>query len=160
MPQLDPASFASQLIWLSIFFVALYAMLNYLLLPRVQSVLSMRTRTIADDIGEAEQMKSEAERAKEFYEKSLADARSQSNSLLLQAQSEISTRSLERIAALDLEIENKIIASTNEISAAKAEIMKKVAPVAGELTGIISEIMISHKPDNNQIDQIIHNIAR
>jgi len=159
MPQLDPASFASQLIWLSIFFVALYAMLNYLLLPRVQSVLSMRTRTIADDIGEAEQMKSEAERAKEFYEKSLADARSQSNSLLLQAQSEISARSLERIAALDLEIENKIIVSTNEISAAKAEIMKKVAPVASELTGIISEIMISHKPDNNQIDKIIHNIA-
>ena len=42
MPQLDPASFTPQLVWLFIRFVALYFLLGRFALPKIRGVLKDR----------------------------------------------------------------------------------------------------------------------
>ena len=59
MPQLDPASFAPQLVWLFISFVALYFLLGRFALPKIGGVIKARQDRLDDDLSQAETMKCE-----------------------------------------------------------------------------------------------------
>src|ERR1700722_3990650 len=82
MPQLDPACFAPQLIWLAITFVALYLVMAYAGLPRLGGIIEKRRARIAADLDKAQRMKAEAEAVIAAYEKALAEAQSQAQTVL------------------------------------------------------------------------------
>ena len=71
MPQFDPAVFAPQLIWLAIFFVALYVLMARLALPRVDQVLAVRRERIEGNLAKAEIFKEEAGRVLAAYQKAI-----------------------------------------------------------------------------------------
>ena len=74
-PPFDATTFASQLLWLAIVFVALYLLMSRLALPRVSAIIAARQGRIAGDLAEAEKLKGETEAALAAYEKMLAEAR-------------------------------------------------------------------------------------
>src|SRR5262245_677707 len=74
-PPFEKDSFASQILWLVIVFVALYLLMSRIGLPRVDSILESRRKHIEGDMSEANRLKGEADEAMAVYEKSLADAR-------------------------------------------------------------------------------------
>ena len=60
MPQLDPSTFATQLVWLIITFLILYLILWKSALPRIASILQDRQERIDNDLEKAEKLKKEA----------------------------------------------------------------------------------------------------
>src|SRR5579863_10361696 len=80
-PPFQKEHFPSQLLWLVVFFVALYLLAAKWALPRVGSILRDRQRRIAGDLDEASRMKEQADAAVAAYEKGLAEARSKAQSL-------------------------------------------------------------------------------
>src|SRR5712692_1208426 len=74
-PPFQKDTFGSQLLWLAIFFIALYLIAAKLALPRVGSIIADRRKRIAGDLAEAARMKDAADAAIATYEKALADAR-------------------------------------------------------------------------------------
>ena len=74
-PPFQSETFASQLFWLAIAFVLLYALMSKLALPRVASIIDNRQKHISDDLAEAARFKGESDAAVAAYEKALADAR-------------------------------------------------------------------------------------
>lgn len=77
MPQLDTATFAPQLVWLVITFVALYLILGRRLLPRIGEILELRQDKIAHDLAGAESAGKEAKDAMAAYEAGLTKARAE-----------------------------------------------------------------------------------
>src|SRR6476619_6517410 len=100
-PPFDKETFASQLIWFAIFFIALYVIISRLAIPRICGLIEARDRRIADDIGEANRLKERSDAALQAYEKSLADARARAQALAsetrdkLHAESDVLRRKLE-----------------------------------------------------------------
>ena len=88
MPQLDPSSFASQLVWLTITFVIFYLVMARVALPRISEVLETRQNRIAYDLETATTLKAEAESVLAEYEASMASAHADSQALLAQAAQE------------------------------------------------------------------------
>ena len=80
-PPFNKETFGSQLLWLAIFFVALYLISSKLALPRVGSIIADRRRRIAGDLDETARMKDAADAAIASYEKALADARTRAQRL-------------------------------------------------------------------------------
>ena len=74
-PPFNKQTFPSQLLWLTLTFVALYLLMARIALPRIDSLLERRRQRIAGDLAEAQRLKGESDAAIAAYEKSLADAR-------------------------------------------------------------------------------------
>ena len=71
-PLFQKETFASQLFWLALTFVALYLLISRIAVPRIGGILEERSRRIEDDFAAAQRMKAELEKALHVYEKSLS----------------------------------------------------------------------------------------
>jgi F-type H+-transporting ATPase subunit b len=125
MPQLDPSTYAGQIFWLVITFVALYWVLVKLALPRVSEVLEARQQRIDDDLDRAAAAKQEADKVLAAYDKRLAEGAAEAQGLLRQAADEMAAEAADRQAALAAKL-------TEEGKAAEARILEaKTAAIAG-----------------------------
>jgi F-type H+-transporting ATPase subunit b len=82
MPQLDVHSFAPQLVWLAIAFVALYFVMSRLAVPAIADTLAKRQAKIQGDLDAAEKANEETKSLVAAYEKRLADAREEARRLM------------------------------------------------------------------------------
>src|SRR2546430_560961 len=80
-PPFNSHTFASQLLWLALIFVALYLLMSRVALPRVGSILEARHRHIDADLAEAQRFKDASDAAIAAHEKALADARGRAQAL-------------------------------------------------------------------------------
>ena len=71
-PPFNSSTFASQLVSLVVFFVALYIIVSRVALPRVGAVIDARQNKIEGDLAEAQKLKDESESALKAYEGDLA----------------------------------------------------------------------------------------
>ena len=81
LPQLNPADFAPQLIWLAITFTVLYFILARVALPRIGEVIEERRDRVQRDLDSAERFKKETDAALAAYERALAEARAKASSM-------------------------------------------------------------------------------
>src|SRR5262249_29394551 len=75
-PPFQRETFASQLVWLAITFVVLYAVVAKFALPRVGGIFAARRERVEADMARARGLREEADAALAAYEKALADAHS------------------------------------------------------------------------------------
>src|SRR5829696_6796148 len=80
-PPFAKETFASQLLWFALVFVALYLLMSRVALPRVGAILEQRRGRIDGDLAEAQRLKDESDAAIEAYQKALADARNRAQAL-------------------------------------------------------------------------------
>src|SRR5262245_20596404 len=80
-PPFNAETFASQLVWLAITFVALYLIVSKLALPRVGGILEARRKAIASDLAEAQGLKESSDKELATYEQELADARARAQTI-------------------------------------------------------------------------------
>src|SRR5437868_12051097 len=80
-PPFQKETFASQIFWLVITFVALYLLISRIAVPRIGGIIEAREKRIAGDLAEAQQLKADSEAALAAYEKSLADARNRAQTM-------------------------------------------------------------------------------
>ena len=71
MPQLDPASFPSQLFWLTVCFGTMLLVLSAFVLPRITRTLTTRQGRIDGDLQAAENLRADAEAALAAYDAAL-----------------------------------------------------------------------------------------
>src|SRR3974390_249223 len=80
-PPFETEHFPSQLFWLAVTFVLLYALMAKIALPRIGAIFAERSRVIGDDLKAAEELKQRSDAAHAAYEKSLADARARAHGI-------------------------------------------------------------------------------
>lgn len=130
MPQLDFSTWGNQIFWLLVALVAIYFVLSRIALPRIADVLAERQGTITNDIAAAEDLKAKAVEAEEAYNKALADARVEAQSIIAQTKAEIQADLDDASAKADAEIAAKVAESEvviNEIRANAVDSVKDVA---------------------------------
>lgn len=146
MPQLDPTWFASQLFWLAVTFLALYAILARLVLPPLQEIIARRASTVEGDIAQAQVLKSQAEAARLDYERALAEARDRAQTLMNEAMASFKAKSELAAKEIDRQIEIKLANASKRIAEQKQELLATLAPGMGELTDLIFEKLTQATP--------------
>ena len=155
MPQLDFADFAPQLVWLVVTFVALYLLLSRLALPRISGVLEERRRRIAGDLERAEEMRRDAERTLDDYERSMAEARGRAQEVAQAARAETAAAAARRLDGLTAELAAKAGDAERDIAARRDEALANVRGVAAEAAAAALERLIGVGPDGAALDAAV-----
>ena len=159
LPQLDPAGFMPQLIWLAISFVVLYLILSRVALPRIASVLDERERQMQSDIERAEKLKAEAEEALAAYERTMAEARAAAQAALRQAAQAVAAEAAARESTLGAKLAQQSEAAERAIAAAKqaavADLRKMAGEIAGAVAGKLAGVEIAGADLAAAVDQVV-----
>jgi F-type H+-transporting ATPase subunit b len=139
MPQLDAASYAPQLVWLIISFVALYVLMARLALPRVADVLEDRKRRREDNLSKAEELEKEAEALSEAYETQLSETRASAHAQVGTALEAAKSRHDAAIAELETGLRGKVAEAEAAIAAARSTAMADAAGIAADAARLAAE---------------------
>jgi F-type H+-transporting ATPase subunit b len=131
-PPFQKDTFGSQLLWLAIFFVALYLIASKLALPRVGSIIADRRKRISGDLDEAARMKDAADAAIASYEKALADARTRAHTIAAQTRDKINAEAEARRKTVEAGLHAKLTAAEATIAATRTAAMANVQGIAQE----------------------------
>ena len=136
MPQLDFATFPTQIFWLCITFLLLYLVMWKVVIPRISGVLEERQSRVENDLERAEQLQLEATSVLAAYEESISNGKLEAQKIIQEATLQIAesqahreAEALERISAITAEAEGKINAARNDAIA-------DIRSVAAELVQI------------------------
>jgi F-type H+-transporting ATPase subunit b len=133
MPQFVVTTFAPQLIWLAIIFVALYVAMARIGLPLVGGAIAARRARIDGDIAKATQMKEEAAAVIAAYERALAQARADAQATIRQTAERFAAAAAERQRQLVHSLAAETDAAERRIAAAKDQALAGLRDMAVEV---------------------------
>lgn len=145
-PPFQGETFASQLVWLVIAFVVLYALAAKVALPRVGGILAARRERVDSDVGHARRLREQADAALAAYEKALADAHSRGQSIASETHTRLTAEGETRRKALEAELNAKLAEAEKAISATKQAAMANVRTIAADAAATIVERLIGATP--------------
>jgi F-type H+-transporting ATPase subunit b len=137
LPQLHVPDFAPQLVWLVITFGALYLLMSRVALPGIAEVVNERESRIQRDLGEAERLKAETERALAAYEQALAEARTKAQGIARDTRDKLSSEVDDERRRVEGLINAKLTEAERRVAETKAAALLRVNDVAADTVGAI-----------------------
>ena len=136
MPQFDASTFASQIFWLAVTFVALYLVMWRVVVPRIAEVLDARRRRIEINLEKAAALNKDAGAALAAYEKAVGAARTQARELLAEAQTRVAETAARQEAdmakRLALQVADSEASIARAVDAAMAGVRQAAAEAAAD----------------------------
>ena len=158
LPQLDIATYPSQLIWLVITFVALFAFMSRVSLPRISQVLEERQHKIDDNLKKAESYREDARIAAEAYTKAQEEARANAHAIIMETHNSIAKEISEKQDELSARLEAEISAAEKRIAAAKEVALAALDEVATDITLKTSEKILGDTLNKKDVAQVISKV--
>jgi F-type H+-transporting ATPase subunit b len=150
-PPFESEHFPSQLVWLTISFVLLYALMSRIALPRIGGIMAARGKVISDDLAAAERLKEQSNAAQVAYEKALADARSRAQAIASATREQQARETADLHKQLDAQLHERLTAAEQSIAKSRGAAMGNVKAIAAETASAIVERLIGQRPREEEI---------
>jgi F-type H+-transporting ATPase subunit b len=159
-PPFQAQHFPSQLIWLTLTFVLLYALMSKVALPRIAAILADRSRRIADDLAAAQRFKEQSEAANAVYQKSLADARARAQGIANETRERQAAAAAATNKSLEAQLHEKLAAAEQSIAATRTAAMGNIASIAAETATAIVERLIGTAPAERDVAAAVSDVSK
>ena len=159
-PPFNTHTFASQLIWLALFFILLYVLMAKWALPQVGRVIENRQKRIADDVAEAGRLKGQSDAAVEAYEKALADARARAQAIANETREKQAAEADAARKKVEDELNVKLMDAEKTIAATKQAAMANVRAIAQDTAAAIVERLIGASPSEQQVADAVADVLK
>jgi len=155
MPQLDPAVWPTQLIWLAITFGILYLIVWRIALPRIADVLEARQRKLDDDLKKATALKDEAATILAEYEKMRADAQASAHDVLQKAQATMKAEAARQSQEIAARLSQQGEEAEARIAQAKTAALASLEGTVSEVVAAATEKLIGVKAGDQEIARAV-----
>src|SRR5246500_757630 len=159
-PPFDAHTFASQLFWLALAFIALYLLMSRIALPRIGSILEARRQRIQDDLAEAQRFKDGSDAAIAAHEKALAEARARAQALASETRARAAAAAEARRKEVDTKLNARIAEAEKTIAGTRSAALANVRTIAGEAAGAIVERLTGIAPATEEVGQAVSNAMK
>ncbi len=152
MPQINQLSeiFFSQVFWLLLVFGIIYFGIARGMVPKIQSTVELREKTIADDLAKAQAARSEAEEIETAYRERIDASRAEAATLTREARQASALETETKVRAASEQIAKKVAAAEAEIRSAAAAARAEVEKAAVEATQELVTRLTGAKVDKAQ----------
>ena len=155
MPQLDVTTFAPQIVWLVITFLAMYFIMAKVALPRIAQVLEERQTRIDDNLEKAAALKKEAEEAAAAYESSLAEARANAQDAVKAVIDAANAEQAKKQDELTEKLNKELDAAEARIAEAKDKALANIKEVSGDVAKATVEKLSGVSVDDAAVDAAV-----
>jgi len=159
MPQFDPSTFGSQILWLVISFAGLYWALTRLTLPRIVEVLEARQSKIDDDLDRAVELEQRARDVLAAYEAAVEAAKAEAQGVVRQGVEEMAAEAQKRHRELAETLALQVSEAEARIAAGKQSALANIRQVAGEAAQAATLRMIGVEVDRGQAEAAVAAVA-
>ena len=132
LPQLDIATWPSQLFWLVVLYGAGYLVMAKIVTPRIGAVLEERRQTVDGDLEKARAASADAAKIRADYESDLEKARIEAAEFAKQAAMEATKKAEVADAKIAKKLADKVGAAEAKLAEAKTSAMANLNDVAAE----------------------------
>ena len=154
-PPFNKETFASQLVWFVIFFIALYVLIGRFAIPRIGGIIEARRGRIEGDLAEANRLKEQSDAALMAYEKSLAEARNRAQTLANETRDKLNAEAEEARKKLEKELNVKLAEAEKAIAATKTAAMANVRGIAVDTASAIVQRLIGTAPSSSAVEAAV-----
>jgi F-type H+-transporting ATPase subunit b len=154
-PPFERETFASQLVWFAICFIALYLLMSKLALPRVGDILAQRRARIDEDLGAARQLQGNSDAELAAYEKALADARTRAQTIANETRDKLNAEAEQVRKRLEGELNAKLHEAEQQIAGTKQAALANVRGIAIEATAAIVDRLIGVQPARKTVEAAV-----
>lgn len=158
LPQFDPSSFASQVFWLAIMFVVLYAFFSKKALPDLGAVMKKRDVHIRGALESAKRQKEVAEGLQAEYERDIENARLEATGAFTAAEKAIKEKADAGYKTFQQNAARQIEKTEAEIEKAKAAAMEDMHSLAAEIASQAAEKIIGVETDLDQAKTLVRSL--
>lgn len=156
MPQLEQINtYASQVFWLVICFVALFFILRAVALPKIQSALEARRDKIEGDLDKAASLKREAEEILAEYDASVASARTEAQGVVRQVADDMKSKAAAEQLAIGKRLTVEVREAEGRIARARDDAIANIQPASAEVAQTAVERLIGVKVDSSAAEQAV-----
>jgi F-type H+-transporting ATPase subunit b len=132
-PPFDASLFPHQLFWFVLSFVALYAIMAKVALPRIAAVIAARDAQVKSDIDAAAKASAQAEEARKAAEAGAAAARTKAREMIDGMRAEAIAGFAAEQAKVEKALSARGVAAEKRIAETRAKAMAEVGPIAADL---------------------------
>lgn len=154
-PPFNKETFASQVFWLVIAFVALYVLLSRMALPRVASIFAERKQKLEADLATAAKAKADSEAAIASYEKALADARAKAQALASETKQQFANEAEDKKKKLEADLAKKLADAEKQIETTRKNAMANVRGIAVDTAASIVEKLTGTAPAKPSVEKAV-----
>lgn len=155
MPQLDFTSFAPQLFWLAVTFVALYLLMSRVALPRIATVIEHRRDRIASDLDAAARLRQETDEVIAAYEAELAEARGRAHQIAADTRQKLNEELAGERAEIEADLARKTNLAERGIAEARSKALAELDGAAAEAATAIVNALTGLKPTRAEVDEAV-----
>ena len=159
-PPFNKETFASQLVWFVVFFVALYVIISKLAIPQLGGIIEARRGKVEGDLAEANRLKEQSDAALKAYEKALADARARAQALANETRDKLTAQADEARKKLEAELNAKLAEAEKTIAATKTSAMANVEGIAVETAAAIVQRLIGTAPAGSAVEAAVADVLK
>jgi F-type H+-transporting ATPase subunit b len=159
-PPLQIETYASQLLWLTLAFIALYLLMSRVALPRIGSIIADRKQHIEGDFAEAERLKKDADGALAAYEKSLTDARNRAQALASETRAREAAAAGSARKTLEAKLNASIADAEKTIAARRSAAMTNVHGIATDAAAAIVQRLTGSAPASREVEAAVADVLK
>jgi len=159
LPQLDIATWPSQLFWLVVLFGAGYLVMAKIVTPRIGAVLEERRQTVDGDLEKARAASADAAKIRADYESDLEKARIEAAEFAKQAAMEATKKAEVADAKIAKKLADKVGAAEAKLAEAKTSAMANLNDVAAEAAMVAVASLAGIKTSSAQAIKTASSIA-
>lgn len=156
-PPFDASTFPSQLLWLAITFGLLYYLMSKMIIPRIGGIIEDRRDRIANDLAEAERLKSETENAIASYEQALTEAKNKAHAIAQETRDQLTAELDEKRAEIDADLAHKAETAEARINEVRDSAMAEVGGIASDVAETIVAKLIG-SVDRSAVDKAVKSV--
>ncbi len=135
MPQLNQLALVaySQFFWLAVVLGLIYFVIGKGMLPKIQSTVDARDKSIADDLAAADAARTEADAVEEAYRLVMNASRGEAAKLTAKAKADSAATTEKKLGEIDASLDARLVEAHGRILKARSAAVKDIEGVAAEL---------------------------
>ena len=159
LPQLDTATWPSQLFWLVMLFAVGYIIMAKLVTPRIGAVLEERRAKLDDDLAKARAASDDAARIRAEYEADLDAARGAAAETAKVAAAEAAKKAEASEAKIAKKLADKVTKAEAKLKIARSDAMANLNHVAAEVAMAAVNQLVDIRVTEPQADKTANRLA-